>query len=127
MEINVGKTKVMRISRQPFPVKIMIYEKQLENVGSFKYLGSILASDGRCTCVIKCRIAMAKATFNKKRVLFTRTLDLELRKKLGKCYVWSIALYGAESWKLRAVDQKYVTSFEIMCWRRMGRSFGPIM
>ena len=24
MEINVEKTKVMRISRQPFPVKIMI-------------------------------------------------------------------------------------------------------
>jgi hypothetical protein len=24
-------------------------------------------------------------------------LDLELRKKLVKCYVWSIALYGAET------------------------------
>jgi hypothetical protein len=40
---------------------------------------------------------MAKAAFNKKRTLFTRTLDLELRKKLMKCYVWSIALYGAET------------------------------
>jgi hypothetical protein len=28
-----GKKKVMRISRQPFPVKIMIDQKQLENVG----------------------------------------------------------------------------------------------
>ena len=36
---------------------------------------------------------MAKATFNKKRALFTSTLDLELRKKLVKCYVWSIAFY----------------------------------
>jgi hypothetical protein len=33
---------VMRISRQPFPVKITIDQKQLENVESFKYLGSIL-------------------------------------------------------------------------------------
>jgi len=24
-------------------------------------------------------------------------LDLELRKKLVKCYIWSIALYGAET------------------------------
>jgi len=31
-KINVEKTKVMRISRQPFPVKIMIDQKQLENV-----------------------------------------------------------------------------------------------
>ena len=43
----------------------------LENVESFKYLGSILTNDGRCTCEIKCRIAMAKAAFNKKRTLFT--------------------------------------------------------
>jgi len=46
---------------------------------------------------------MAKAAFNK-RALFTSTLDLELRKKLVKCYIWSIALYGAETWTLRAVD-----------------------
>jgi hypothetical protein len=40
MEMNVEKTKVMR--RQPFSVKIMIDQKQLDNVESFKYLGSIL-------------------------------------------------------------------------------------
>jgi hypothetical protein len=37
----------MRISRQPFPVKFMIDQKQLENVESFKYLGSSLTNDGR--------------------------------------------------------------------------------
>jgi len=119
MEINVEKTKVMRISRQPFPVKIIIDQKQLENVESFNYLGSILTNDGKCTCEIKCRIAMAKAAFNKKRALFTSTLDLELRKKLVKCYVWSIALYGAETWTLRAVDEKHLESSEMWCWRRM--------
>jgi hypothetical protein len=40
---------------------------------------------------------MAKAAFKKKRALFTSTLDLELGKKLVKCYIWSIALYGAET------------------------------
>ena len=54
MEMNVEKTKVMSISRQPFPVKIMIDQKQLENVKSLKYLGTILTNDGRCTCEIKC-------------------------------------------------------------------------
>jgi len=33
------------------------------------------------------KFAMAKAAFKKKRTLFTSTLDLELRKKLVKCYV----------------------------------------
>jgi len=47
---------------------------------------------------------MTKAAFNKKRALFSSTLDLKLRKKLVKCYIWSIALDGAETWTLRAVD-----------------------
>jgi hypothetical protein len=67
MEMNVGKTKVMRISRQPTPVTIKMDQKQLENVKCFKYLGSLLTDDGRCTCEIKSRIAMAKAAFNKKK------------------------------------------------------------
>jgi hypothetical protein len=46
-------------------------------------------------------------------------LDLELRKKLVKCYIWSIALYGAETWTLRAVDQKHLKSFEMWCCRRI--------
>ena len=47
MEMNVEK-KVMRISRQPSTVNIMINQKQLENVDSFKYLGIILTNDGGC-------------------------------------------------------------------------------
>ena len=63
---------------------------------------------------------MVKAAFNnKKKNLFTSKLDLNLRKKLVKCYVWSMALYGAETWTLRARDQKRLESFEMWCWRRM--------
>jgi hypothetical protein len=79
----------------------------------------MLTNDGRCTREIKCRVAMAKAAFNKKRALFTGTLDLELRKKLVKCYIWSIALYGAETGTIRAVDRKQLGSFEMWCWRRI--------
>jgi hypothetical protein len=46
-------------------------------------------------------------------------LDLELRKKLVKCYIWGIALYGAETWTLRAMDQKHLKIFEMWCWWRM--------
>jgi len=58
-------------------------------------------------------IPMANAAFNKKGAVFTSTLDLKLRKKLLKCYIWSIALYGVETWTLRAVDQKHLESFEM--------------
>jgi hypothetical protein len=46
-------------------------------------------------------------------------MDLELRKKLLKCYILSIALYGAETWTLLAVDQKNLERIEIWCCRRM--------
>jgi hypothetical protein len=81
----------------------------------------MLTDDGRCTCETKSGIAMAKAAFNKKKKLFTSKLDLHLMKKLVKCYIWSVALYGAETWTLRAVDQKHVESFEMWCWRRMDK------
>ena len=122
MEINVEKTKVMRISRQTSPVKIVINQTQLESVECFKYLSSMLTNDGRCACEIECRIAMAKAAFNSNNQ-FTSTLALELRKKLVKCYI----LYGAETWMLRVVDQKHLESFEMWCWRRWRRSVGSIM
>ena len=97
----------------------MIDQKQLANAECFKYLGSMLTNDGRCTCEIKSRIAMAKAAFNKKKNLFISTLDLNLRKKLVKCYNWSLVLYGAETWMFQAADQKHLESFELWYWRRM--------
>jgi hypothetical protein len=79
----------------------------------------MITNDARCTHEIKSRIAMAKAAFNKKKNLFTSKLDFNLRKKLVKCYIWSIALYSAEMWALWKIDQKYLESFEMWCWRGM--------
>jgi hypothetical protein len=53
------------------------------------------------------------------RRLFTRKLYLNLGKKLVNCYIWSVALCGAETWTLRKVDQKYTESFETWCCRTM--------
>jgi hypothetical protein len=100
----------------------MIDQKELDNVEYFNYLGSI-TNDARCTREIKSRIAMAKAAFNKKTTLFTSKLDLNFRKKLVKCYIWNIALYDAENWSLRKVDQRYLESIAMRCWRRKKTSW----
>jgi len=47
---------------------------------------------------IKARISMSKAAFNnKKNILFTRKLDLNLRKILVMCYIWRWNLDTSES------------------------------
>jgi len=71
------------------------------------------------------RLLWLKLHSTRRGLFFTSTLDLELRKKLVKCYIWSIALYGAETWTLRAVDQKHLESFEMWCWRRMEKISWP--
>jgi hypothetical protein len=43
-----------------------------------------------CAREIKFRMAMAKAACNKKKTIFTSKLDSSVRKKLLKCYIWSI-------------------------------------
>jgi hypothetical protein len=46
-------------------------------------------------------------------------LALNLKKKLVKCHISSVALCGAENLTLQKVDQKCVEIFETWCWRRM--------
>ena len=116
--MNMNTTKVMRISRKPFPLQSKTDKKQLENVEYLKYLGNMIPNDAKCTLAIQSRIAMAKAAFHKNKTFFTSKLDSNLRKKLVKCYIWSTTLYGAGNWTVCKVDQKHLESFEMWCWRR---------
>jgi len=60
------------------------------------------------TCEIKFRIGKTKAAFHKKKALSTCKMELHLRRKLLKCYIWSIGVYGAKVWTLREVDNKSI-------------------
>jgi hypothetical protein len=62
-----------------------------------------------------------------KRRLFFSKLDLILRKKRLKCYIWRLALYGAETWALRKVDQKYLECGKYGAEEGWRRSVGLIM
>ena len=75
----------------------MIVQKQPENMEYSNYLCNIVTNGARCTREIKSRMIMGKAAFDKKKTLSASKLDLNLRKKLVKCHIWSIALYGAET------------------------------
>ena len=86
---------------------------------SFKYLWYNISSNMNCCQEVKQRVAMAKEVFNRKRSIFCGPLEKELRKRLVKCFVWSVVLNGAETWTLRRNEQKQLEAFEI--WRRMER------
>ena len=115
----------MKISKQPSPIQILVYKKQPESVEYFRCLGSMVTNDVRCTREIKSRITMAKSAFNEKRTLCASKLDLTLRKKLVKCYIWNIAFHGAETWDTSKSRQEIPGTF--LCMVKEKRSFGPMM
>ena len=51
-------------------------------------------------------------------ILFGR-LRQELKKRLVKTLVWSVVMYGSETWTLRKADVERLEAFEMWVWRRM--------
>ena len=59
-----------------------------------------------------------KKVFIEKEKLFTGKVNLELKKRIMKCLVLSVALYAAETWTLMQTDRR-LEAFEMWIWRRM--------
>ena len=121
MKINISKTNAMVIGRKPKKIDIRIKCESIEQVYSFKYFGCNISSNMNCCQEVKQRIAMAKETCNRKISIFCGCLEKELRKRLVKCFVLSVALYGAETWTLRRNEQKRLETYEMWIWTRMHR------
>ena len=106
---------------------LAIRRKEARHSANFRGKNIILVN----ICLLLCKILKTSMTYQSPFVLvklrrdsfsvnkknfFTSKLDLNLRKKLVKRYIWSIALYDAETWILRELDRKYLESLER--WRR---------
>src|SRR5207244_1523618 len=65
----LSSTKTMVVSKKDGrTISIMIDGQKVEQVKTFKYLGSVIAEDGRCMDDIKQRIGCAKDAFNKRKI-----------------------------------------------------------
>ena len=120
MRINIKKTKVMKISKgEETTVNIRIEGKEIEQVKEFCYLGSLITTDAKCHKEIRRRIAIGKEAFTKRRELLRGKLNRNLKKRMIKTLVWSVVLYGSETWTMRKEDIKKIEAFEMWIWRRM--------
>ena len=63
---------------------IMRDQKQLESLEYFSCLGSLIACDAGCMHEIKSRIAMAKAAFNKKKILVDQQMRFKFKEETNE-------------------------------------------
>ena len=102
--------------------KITVHGNTLEQVNRFVYLGSLFTSDGRCEQNVQQRIAIAKSAFTSlEKVLKNRNINIQLRCRILKCYVWSTLLYGSEAWTLSSKMLNKLEATEMWFLRRMQR------
>ena len=65
---------------------------------------------------------MAKTSFNQMSpVLKDRKLSIPLKVRLLNCFIWSVLLYGCESWTLSAALTRNIEATEMWFYRRMLR------
>ena len=119
MKINLKKTKVMRISRKEgSKITIKIDGVKLEQVKQFSYLGSTITEDCKSHSKIRRRIILGKEAFNKNNELLRVKMKLSLKKRLIKTLIWSVVLYGSETWTMQKEDITRLKEFEIWLWRK---------
>lgn len=68
-------------------------------------------------------VFMSIVNKNKKLYLFTSKskMNMELKKRIIRCLVWSVGLYAAETWTLTKTDRDRIEAFELSLWRKMER------
>ncbi|XP_063628267.1 uncharacterized protein LOC134799784 [Cydia splendana] len=94
----------------------------LQFVGEFVYLGSLLTNEGGSEREIRRRTQMAKSAMSKMtRIWQDRKISNNTKMRIIRTLVFSIFLYGSESWTIRSAERKKIEAFEMWCWRRMLR------
>nr|VZI51314.1 unnamed protein product [Spirometra erinaceieuropaei] len=124
LSLNAGKTKVFSscIPNQE-KAPLGIGGCQLEEVGSFKYLGARLLPNGQSKDDIVSRIDAARWVFSSRRKCLWIPDDLSIATKIRvyRASVQSVLLYGCECWALRVKDERKLEAFDHHCLRTILR------
>ena len=96
LKLNIQKTKIM--ASTPITSR-QIHGETMETVRDFISLGSKITADGDCSHEIKRRLLLGrKVMTNLNSILKSRDVTLPTKVRLVKAMVFSVVMYGCESW-----------------------------
>ena len=94
----------------------------VETVSDFILGGSKITADGDLSHEIKRRLLLGrKVMTNLDSIFKSRDITLPSKVCLVKAMVFSVVMYGCESWTVKKAERRRIDAFELWCWRRLSR------
>ena len=94
----------------------------METGRDFIFLGPKITADGDCSHEIKrCLCLGRKAMTNLDSILKSRDITLPTKVHIVKAIVFSVVMYGCESWTINKAEHQRSYAFDPWCWRRLLR------
>ena len=117
--LKLNKTKIMASG----PITSwQIDGETMEKVRDFILGGSKITTHGDCSHEIKRHLLLGrKAMTTLDSILKSRDITLPTKVHLVKAKVFSLVMYGCESWTIKKAERRRINVFELWCWRRLLR------
>ena len=117
LKLNIQKTKIMTSG----PITSWeIDGETVEIVADFILGGSKFTADGECSHEIKRHLLLGrKVMINLDSILKSRDVTLPTKVCLIKAIVFSVVMYGCESWTVKKAECQRIDAFNLWCWRRL--------
>ena len=94
----------------------------VETVADFIFLGSNITADGDCSHEIKRRLLLGrKAMTSLDSIQKSRDITLLTKVCLVKAMVFSVVMYGCESWTIKKAEHQRIDAFELWCCKGLLR------
>ena len=118
LKLNIQKTKIM--SSGPI-TSWQIHGVTMETVRDFILGGSQITEDGDCSHEMRRLLLRGEVMTKNDSILKSRDITLPTKVHLIKAMVFSVVMYGCESWTIKKAECRRIDAFELWCWRRLLR------
>ena len=117
LKLNIQKTMIMASG----PITSWeIDGETVETVSDFVFLCSKITADGDCSHEIKRHLLLGrKVMTNLDRIFKRRDITLPTKVHLVKAMVFTVVMYGCESWTVKEAERRRIDAFELWCWRKI--------
>ena len=110
----------MKISVSSPKIPLQIEGEKLEIVTEIIFLGSKITAAGDCSHENKRRLLLGrKVMTNLDSVFKSRDVNLPTKVRLVKSMVFTVVMYGCESWTVKKAECIRIDAFELWCWKRL--------